>query len=282
VPDWLAFDLVVRSDLALPGAMPAAEGATADVVVVRGAVAPLEGTRYGVTEGAVTIDLPPFARFRCSAGEIVVDEGDDPDLALRLVANALPATVWLRGDPVLHAACFVPEEGAGGVAVCGASGSGKSTVLAAMLARGASVVADDMIRVRMVDDAPVASGLPALYWRKVAADAAQRSAWPVATERILPRAPLAAIFILAPPSDGPAFRRLRARAAMTAVLEQRHRAAIPRLLGAEAAMLGRIGRLAKLPLYAWHRAPAVPILSGGEAEFLIRAAREIKGAQVDD
>jgi hypothetical protein len=282
VPDWLAFDLVVRSDLALPGAMPAAEGATADVVVVRGAVAPLEGTRYGVTEGAVTIDLPPFARFRCSAGEIVVDEGDDPDLALRLVANALPATVWLRGDPVLHAACFVPEEGAGGVAVCGASGSGKSTVLAAMLARGASMVSDDMIRVRMVDGDPVAVGLPALYWRKAAADAAQRSAWPVAAERILPAAPLAAILILTPPADGPVFRRLQGAAAMATVLAQRHRAAIPTLLGAEAGMVGRIGRLANLPVYAWHRAPAVPIVTDEEAEFLIRASVEIKGAGVDD
>jgi hypothetical protein len=277
VAQFTAFDLVVRSDLALPGAMPAAEDAAADVVVVRGSVAPLgEGVRYGVADGAVTIDLPPFARFRCSADEIMVDEGEDPDLALRLVANALPATVWLRGDPVLHAACFVPEGGAGAIAVCGASGSGKSTVLAAMLARGAGVVSDDMIRVRGND--PIASGLPGITWRKATADAARRTGWTVAPDRVVPAAGLAAIMVLAPPTDdGPAFRRLRGGGAIAAVLAQRHRAAIPALLGIEGAMLGRIAALANRPVYAWHRAPAVPIVSDEEAALLIRASATIEG-----
>ncbi|MDB5705508.1 MAG: hypothetical protein JWN66_2624 [Sphingomonas bacterium] len=273
---FTAFDLVVRSDLALPGAMPAAEDAAADVVVVRGSVAPLgEGVRYGVADGAVTIDLPPFARFRCSAGEILVDEGEDPDLALRLVANALPATVWLRGDPVLHAACFVPEGGAGAIAVCGASGSGKSTVLAAILARGAGVVSDDMIRVRGSD--PIASGLPGITWRKAMADAARRTGWPVAPDRVVPAAGLAAIMVLAPADDGPAFRRLRGGDAIAAVLAQRHRAAIPALLGIEGAMLGRIAALDNRPVNACHRAPPVPIVTDEEAELLIRASATIEG-----
>ena len=71
-----------------------------------------------------------------------------PDvLAHLIVDHALPRWLALRGTIVLHATAVQLEIGthAGGVAFIGPSGIGKSTMLAALLARGGSIIADDAL-----------------------------------------------------------------------------------------------------------------------------------------
>ncbi len=82
----------------------------------------------------------------------------------------LPVALIQRGELVLHAA--VAQTPAGAVAICGESGAGKSTMLAALLARGCGMLTDDIAVLRRTPDGAVAvcPGAPQLHLTQAAAE----------------------------------------------------------------------------------------------------------------
>src|SRR3569623_476792 len=111
----------------LPGAMPAGYCAEAIHGRLRCHV-PAAGT-FLVRDGAVV--------------EFAEAAGADPGwVTLLLHGTARGALIHQRGELPLHAATLVPPKGDVAVAICGATGAGKSTLAAALALRGWALLAD--------------------------------------------------------------------------------------------------------------------------------------------
>ncbi len=151
---YLAFGWVVSSEIAL-SALPDTRG-PADVYVRRGSTParlPRErghGVCYSAAPGEALVWIDGVCRLHVRHGtEIIVDAAPGVDTAtLQLfVLNLAFGLLFLqRGDLVLHAA-VVESEGQS-VALAGASSAGKSTVAAALHARGYRVLTDELCIIR--------------------------------------------------------------------------------------------------------------------------------------
>lgn len=166
-------------------------------------------------DGAVLLRTPT-ARFYVTAGRTaVVDAGPAarPGLVRYLVLHyCVPALLNQRGLVALHANAIHTPRGA--VILAGQSGGGKSTLHAALLARGMAMLSDDVAVLRgAAGGIEVLPGLPryrmvADAWARVQPPAAQVTALgglrnkvalvaPAAAFHAAP-APLAAIYVLEP------------------------------------------------------------------------------------
>jgi len=162
------FGLDLDSDVVFPE-LPRRSG-TADVRVRRaafdaGAPAAEGGSWFRVSGREMTLVWKDFARVRIVAGEeILVDplpEVEEELLRLILLGPVFSVLLAQRGLFPLHASCV--DIGGRAVAIAGASGSGKSVLAAALLARGHRVLADDMVAIECASDPPVARpGLPCI------------------------------------------------------------------------------------------------------------------------
>ena len=170
--------LVVRSPLPLPSGL-APPGREVDVVVqvvdrlpdretgrVLAASGGGDDPPYVVRAldgGGVRVRLHPWAAADVDAGgrEVLVQPlaaGDD-ELALLLTGHLTALLLEARGRCVLHAAAVADAHG-GAVALCGASGAGKTTLGGALADADHPLVADDLLGV--LDDGsawPAGSGL---------------------------------------------------------------------------------------------------------------------------
>lgn len=184
----------------------------------------LEGPDWQATARRFLRDAGP------ESGRLLVEDGRSVLLQPSLLASAeqrlylmvqvgLPVALIQRGVLVLHAAVAVADGRA--FAVCGASGAGKSSTLAALLARGCAMLSDDVAAVRLgCNDRPeTAPGAPQL---SLFESACERIGWngartgprawrrmkvSLATEANMGHgaAPLQAIYVLSP-GDGDAVR----------------------------------------------------------------------------
>ena len=109
--------------------------------------------------GAALLAVPGVARYLVRAREIVVepDGGGEDDIVTFLVGPAATALLQLRGVATLHAAAV--EVGNEAAVVLGASGAGKSALAHALVARGHSLLADNLVGLVASGDRVVA--LPA-------------------------------------------------------------------------------------------------------------------------
>ena len=145
-----------------------------DLRVVRGSIpaAPLpERAWSSPTPGQARCDLP-FGRIQVDGGErITVDTDDWPTLRPWVVGTAFALAAQQRGRLVLHASTV--EIGGVAFAFAAASGVGKSTLVAALVAGGARLLAEDVTavdevvwpgprRLRLHPDAAAALGLDGL------------------------------------------------------------------------------------------------------------------------
>lgn len=270
----IAHGLMVRSCITIPGATTVGpEAATAiDIDIALGEIA--EGGEaigpYRLQADALVFEAAGVARFRCQARSITIapiGAASDEAIAGFLVATALPATLWTRGDLVLHGAAAQLPGAAGVVAILGPSGSGKSTVLSRLVASGARLVADDSIRVTKAAAGFEASGLAGGYFLGGAPRVFHRA--PAGSR--LTAAPLIGIAVLDPlrSGEGPAIHQLGALDAVQALLGNRHRPRIPRLLGLEPGLLDRLGALTRaLPVRHWTRREGVLDLDSRELDLL--------------
>lgn len=124
--------------------------------------------------GLVVSDLGT-GRFRCSAGAIEIEWAETGTGAPHfLFTYALPLWLETRGVPVLHGSAVTLNERA--VAFVGPSGTGKSVLCAALLARGCGFLADDGLALRRGEDGG---------WRCAPGPPVLRL-WPSGIERALP------------------------------------------------------------------------------------------------
>jgi len=171
------YGVAIRSALPLPELAPSQ--AAPDALVRLAAVdapAALDGTGYArgrTPDGAVVLHWQPVGTFLVRAGrEIVVDPVPGVEqavLRLFLLTAALGVLLQQRGCLVLHASAVAI--GTGAVALLGGSGWGKSSLAAALHARGHPILADDVTAVRLDVGRPtVLPGFPQLkLWPDTAA-----------------------------------------------------------------------------------------------------------------
>ncbi|WP_447727335.1 hypothetical protein [Sphingomonas koreensis] len=282
---FIAYGLRVRSDIDIPGALAADTPDAADLSIELAAASAVQSASIYRFEGAdLCFTAPGIAEYRCRADGIRVTPHPDAsaaDVAEMLIATALPALLWLRGGFVLHAAAArLPGHGAA-IAIAGASGSGKSTVLAQLADAGASVLADDTILLDARNRPGEGAGLAGGYY--LAREDAPRRFQPVPATRALVRAPIAAILILSRGDPGTAggLTRITQVEAVAQLLANRHRPRVPALLGRQAATLADSALLAGLiPIYAWRRPAGARALAAGEWTALARCAGD-KGVEHD-
>jgi hypothetical protein len=259
----IGFDRMIRSDrpirgvLRLPPGIPidARHEDLSDAIIVRWhpPAIEVEAPIWSGDADALCFTAPGVAAYRCTHRSIAVTPRPDADPLLveaLLIATALPALLWMGGAFVLHAAAVVPggEHHAqlSGLAIAGASGSGKSRLAAALIANGGALLADDSVAVRWRDDQVMGSGLAAGY-HLAARNVEDRPFH--AAPRVARLARLAAVLILGNHGRG---GPLELAEAVGLLLTHRHRANVPRQLGIEAHAMASAARLARtVPVYRW-------------------------------
>jgi len=174
---YRAFGLSFDSELELKS--PIADGpGPADVTIRAGSVEPVRHRRFpdrrahrvDVDEARFRLTVPrAFSLSVLDGHEIVFDRlrGGDDQIESSLWVDAIAAVLLQRGQLGLHASMVRMPRGA--VAVAGAVGAGKTTMLAALLERGATMMADD-VSVVSTDSDGAALGHPGLPVMQVNAD----------------------------------------------------------------------------------------------------------------
>ena len=182
--DYRAYGLWVRSPIALPFTpVPTPPAGEPDVTVRIGTVpealpAPVERrSAWTAAPGTLQRSVRGVARFLITGGRDVVVEprgGSDHELSLYLTGSMFAALLQQRGKATLHAGAV--ETRAGAVLFMGSSGSGKSSLIAALVERGYAMLADDGAAV-----APGVGGRPtalsAFPRMKLWADTLDELAW---------------------------------------------------------------------------------------------------------
>ncbi len=168
------YGLTVASDLLCPHALPGR--GTPDVAFREGAVpetlpdAVDGGVCYETAPGRALVSVRSIGRFLVAHGREITftraPGADDASVRLLLLGTCLGVLLHQRGGLVLHATTVV--RGGTAIALAGPSSVGKSTLAAAFLQRGYSLVADEITLVDPAGDgtALVVPGGPSmLLWR---------------------------------------------------------------------------------------------------------------------
>lgn len=269
----IGYGLRVDSQLAVPGAVVTDRAGPPDLsILLDSPRSTADAPVYARTQDGLRFVCPGVASYSISSEAIRI--APDPDaqsdlVSGMLVATALPAWLWLRGRFVLHAGA-VQLLGGGAIAIAGASGSGKSTILAQLVAAGAALIGDDTVAFSR-DTSTQASGL-AGGWFAANQDASGRQFVSVVAGQSCTAAPIGAILLL--DLDGAAddgLTRLNPVAAVTGLLTHRHRPRVPALLERTADALRDATLLAgAFPLYSWRRRRGTAMLTPAEWAMLER------------
>lgn len=250
---YRVYGLGIRSEVPIDGVpiegLPPAGAGPADLDLRLGDITPLpheidsswldeDHVRITRDERAIVFEYRDGTRFRIEPGLITTSwTTSAEDMATYLLGPVLAFALRMRGMLVLHASAVAI--GGGALLFTGAAGAGKSTTAAAWLARGASLITDDVAaiegkavlpgyaRVRLWDDSAAAlygsaEALPLLTptWTKRYAPA------PMVEGPV----PLRAIVILAGRERESRMRTLQGHEAVMAVLA---RTSVPHLIGDE-------------------------------------------------
>lgn len=253
------YGLFFQSDIAIPGTLPV-ENVPPNIrpVIVEQLSRAKAGNEdqpiYRLDGSGIVFSPPSLGSFYIRHDYIGISLFPDADreyaVAL-LVATALPALLWLRGAFMLHAAgVLLPGEDAV-TAIAGTSGAGKSTIAAALLRTGAKLVGDDSLCLILQGERVSVSGLPGGLFL----DGPEgRTFQPARAEQVSDGGALARIIFLRDMGEGEAIKRIGAMEATELLLTNRHRPAVPTLLGQHRFMLQFTAQLIKsIPLLSWSR-----------------------------
>jgi hypothetical protein len=152
---------VIRVVASLPDHLPGSRGA---------------GLYAEAIPGKFLLKIPGVARYLVSHGNLIdiapERHADESDVQTFLAGAAHTALIHQRGELPLHAAAIVPPSGHA-IVICGASGTGKSTLAAEFSRRGWFLLADDMSRVTW--DGQAATASPECAFVKLWPDALKRA-----------------------------------------------------------------------------------------------------------
>lgn len=157
--------LTVASEVALAGANPLLAGRPLPDVTIRRAAVPealdgatAHGPSWQMAGERFLIRIPGVARFLLRDGRAIDFEpeaGADPaDIPIFILGTVFGILLHQRGQIVLHASAVAVEGKA--ILFCGTSGSGKSTIAAALVQHGRPLVTDDLCALSIGSDGPVA------------------------------------------------------------------------------------------------------------------------------
>jgi hypothetical protein len=148
VKRYSAFGLSIASDIRLPGLPSGPNHYDLSIELrARSDEAPASEARLTVDSGVARFDVPQFGRVTVAHGrEVVVAphaSADTRSIEAFLVGPALAIALQQRGCAVFHATAVAI--GATAVALLGEKGAGKSTLAAALVARGHALLSDDVV-----------------------------------------------------------------------------------------------------------------------------------------
>lgn len=205
--NYTAYSLILRVPFRCPALTPAAPDAIPDVSIVEGKVP--KHISYPMAEGLHWEASPGLFLLRGGglAGRFLVENGDritlernpgsdDAMLSAHLLTSVMAAILRQRGLMVLHANAAITPKSA--IAISGEPGAGKSTTLAALLARGCTMQTDDITALVTGKDSRIIT-LPGIPKINLCEDAAIRLGHDV---NKLPRNPLRNIKVIVPVQDG--------------------------------------------------------------------------------
>ena len=184
--DYTAYGLHVRSPFPLPFFAPRSglPHREPDVTIRIGAAPaslPAPADRHGLWEsapGTFLLDVPGVARYLVTDGRGILVEphgGSDREVGVFLTGPVFAALLQQRGVVTFHAGAV--GIGAGAVLFAGRPGTGKSSLIAALVERGYAMLADDVTGVVLDGDGcPVA--LPAFPCLRLWANVLDELAWP--------------------------------------------------------------------------------------------------------
>ena len=167
---YVAYGLGIRSELPLPELV--AGEAPADVVLRLGRVDRVPALELDRGGSGCWATAEEACRFMAGVGTVLVQSGrqiivdpavgvEDRVLRLSILGPAFALVLHQRGRFVLHASAV--ESTGSAVAFMGGSGWGKSTLAAALHARGCGIVADDLTAITVGAEGPtVFPGFPQL------------------------------------------------------------------------------------------------------------------------
>lgn len=196
---------------------------------LRNGAGTLLSVRHASSAGYL-LHAPGFARVLVSADATTLlcePESQGGEWVTLLTAQALPLAATLRGMEVLHASGVVPAGGplsGQAVLISGPQGTGKSSLAAALLRRGAALLSDDTVAIEMLGSALIAhSGATLLLLRERECErlsTSERDAVGVSVgvlgkqrfrpHRVASRAPFGAFCLLERSAQGPAVERIEA------------------------------------------------------------------------
>ncbi len=174
------YGLIVSVPFQCVSLVPMTFAGEPDVLVVDGAVPSrlssptLSGDFWQAAPGQVLLYTAAcVGRYLVEDGKKVTlqraDGAEDDVLAVQFLDAAMAMILMQRGYAVLHANAAVTPTGA--VAISGESGAGKTTALSALLARGCTMLTDDITALQQRDGViEVIPGMPHLH---MCADAAE-------------------------------------------------------------------------------------------------------------
>jgi len=250
----VGYGLNIATEIPIPGAMRATDGEPAEIHIDYGAPASwteqLAWGPYRVADADLfDFTAPGVATFSCRDRRRITitpnERADEAAIAAMLIATALPALLWARGEIVVHAAALAMPGAHSAMLFAGPSGSGKTTRLLRGIDAGGRAIADDSVRLRLVDDVVVGSGLPGGAFVRGGGDGhgdPTRTFRAFPSDRQLREYPVEFTYLIGSQethsASGPRLSGL------TALLRHRHRWRIAQLLRAEPELLLSLARIA--------------------------------------
>lgn len=276
---FFGFGQVIDTTLAVPGAL---SGNRADMakeyIKIRAGPeeANCDAPLYTRHDNALVFSAPNIATYRCQPDYIAVSpcpESDSAWVTGLLLATALPATLWMQGKFVLHAAGIILKGANHAIAIAGPSGSGKSLLAAQLLEQGACLLGDDSLALEVTDAGISASGLPGGIHTRIG-HSEKRRFEPVAPDRSVVSAPLGAIIVLgccAGEFESVALNKL---VAVEQIIANQHRPHIPAALARLGPVLAQAAAIAEqVPVNIWRRRNDQTALSPSEHKALMAMMR---------